>query len=296
MGRTLLILLLGFSASFGILAFSRDRRTVESVDRMVSRYSNYSAKNTSASGAYIALNKLFVDQTWRGPYNSIFLGNDSISVSVVDTAPNRISIVAEGHNPNLKDSTQAMVFDGVFNEFAVWAKDSVVNVTTMDSLNNTNLALLMEDAPYMPEINKAGLISEATAQNNVEIGNFNPPNGYPNGSFYYFLTTPNVTHVTGDLFVQNNRTIYGIYIVEGDVNIQSDGLVRGVLYLPNAASEVHHGGSGSEFGRVNGGIVTWGTIDGDAYNIQVRHWPSYLHALVSNYVTNNPPMRVIAWK
>jgi hypothetical protein len=304
MGRTLLILLLGLSMSFGILAFSRDRRFLDSVDHAVDRYSDYTTKNTSASGAYMALNRLFQNPSWRTGYSNLVLGEDSLAVVIEDNgmditiAPNQIRIRASSFHTGASELTEVMVFDGSFNEFAVWAKDSVTNVITTDSASGVlDMSLLMDKAPYMPEIDKIGLVNEATTQGHVETGSsFHPSDGYPNGDFYSSGTIPNVTHVQGDLYVHNGNTIYGIFIVEGNVLIDPDGALFGVLYMPNTNSSVNHVGGGIDLGRIRGGVVTWGTMDGGSNIIRVRHWPSYLHALVANFAPNNPSMRVIAWK
>jgi hypothetical protein len=302
MGRALVILLFGFAASFGILAYSKEHRMLDSVERVVGRVMNYSTKNTSASGAYMALNQLYQDPTWRAGYSGLYLDNDSLWVTVADNSVDatlklhHVRIVASSQNGDSSFVTQVVVFDRAFHEFAVWAKGGVTNVTTADTLNNDDMSLLIAPAPYLPEINKIGLVDDATSQGQVQIGTeFHPNNNYPNGSFYSSGSIPNVTHVLGDMYVHNGRAIYGIYVVEGNVYMDPDGAVYGVLYLPNASSSVNHLGGGVDIGRIRGGVITWGTMDGGTNIIRVRHWPSYVQALASNYAQNNPPMRVIAW-
>lgn len=303
MGRTLLILLAGFAVSFGILAYSKDRRMLESVDRMVNRVEEYSTKNTSTSGAYLALNKLYVSNSWRTGYSSMFLGSDSLSVIIDDNGTdasikaNYIRVLSTSYNYGSSDTTKVMLFDGGIGEFAVWAKDSVHNVTTNDSSNNPDASLKMAPAPYMPDIDNTSLTDEATAQGKVESGpSFHPNDNYPNGNFFASGPTPNVTHVQGDLHVHNGRTIYGIYIVEGNVYIDPDGAVFGVLYMPNTSSSVEHVGGGPDIGRIRGGVITWGTMDGGTNIIRVRHYPQYLNSFVSNYASDNQPLRVVAWE
>ncbi|MDZ7344914.1 MAG: hypothetical protein ONA90_10430, partial [candidate division KSB1 bacterium] len=150
MGKTLLILMLGFAASFGILAQSKSNRYMDSVDRAVNQFSSYSAGNASSSGAYMALNRLFRDINWRTGYTNLIIGSDTLSVIVQDNSvnaalgPNRIRIRSTGRNANVTDLTEVMIWKGKFGDFAVWAKDSVTNVTTRDSLGNVNFSLLVE--------------------------------------------------------------------------------------------------------------------------------------------------------
>ena len=313
MGKGLLILIVGFAASFGILAQGKNQRYVESVDRMVDRYGGYTAKNASASGAYMALNQLYLDPTWRAGYNNLTIGGNVFSVSIQDQSqdaalgPYKLRILANGGNADGANLADVTVFTKRFQEFAVWAKDTVQNVNSLDSLGNPNANLTIKNAPFMPKIDKAAMTDEAANQNHlvgdeldIEIGgaHFHPSSGFPNNSFYYdstaTSTVPNVIHVNGDLHIRDGRIVYGIYIVEGDVLLNENAKVRGVLYLPNPSSRVYNRENASS--QVQGGIVTWGEVDGDGYPINVRHRPKFLYELVSNYASNNPPLRVLTWK
>jgi hypothetical protein len=308
MGRTLLILLAGFAAAFGVLATSKNQHFANSVDQMVEQYAGYSSQNAAASGAYMALNQLYLNPAWRAGFSNLVIGNNTVNVAVNDDSlgamplAHRIKISANAGNGDAADLVQVSVFDSEFQEFAVWAKDSVINVTTQDSNGVAAPDLLIKKAPFMPKIDKAGIMSDATAQghvyNNDNEGHYHPDNGFPNGSFFYDSTavsqTANVIHVGGDLHVRDNRTVYGIYIVEGDVLLSPNAKIRGVLYLPNSSSRVYNRDIGN--GQVTGGIVTWGRVDGKTYPLIVKHRPRYLRELVSHYASDNPPIRVLTWK
>jgi len=313
MGKGLLIVIVGFAASFGILAQGKNRRYVESVDRMVDRFGSYAAMNASASGAYMALNQLYLDPTWRAGFASLTIGDNIFSVSVQDQdddaalGPYKLRILSNGGNADAANLADVTIFTRQFQEFAVWAKDTVQSVTSQDSLGNPNADLTIKDAPFMPKIDKTGLVSDASDQSHlvgldldIDIGgtHFHPSSGFPNNTFYYDSTAspkvPNVIHVNGDLHIRDDRVVYGIYVVEGDVLLNENAEVRGVLYLPNPSSRVYNRENASS--QVWGGIVTWGEVDGDGYPIYVRHRPQFMQALVSNYASNNPPLRVLSWK
>lgn len=308
MGKGLLILLVGFAASYGILARGKDQRLVESVDRMVDRFGGYTANNAAASGAYMALNELYLNPNWRTGFANLTIGGNVFSVSVQDQnadaalGPYKLRILSNGGNADAANNAEVTVFTRQFQEFAIWAKDSVQSVASQDSLGNPNSDLVMKQAPFMPKIDKTALVGEAAAQDHVcyeEWGShFHPDHGFPNGSFYHDSTSTsrqaNVIHVNGDLHIRDGRTVYGIFIVEGDVLLNANAKVRGVLYLPNPASQIYNRESASS--QVQGGIVTWGDIDGKGYPIYVRHKPQFLHELVSNYASDNPRLRVLSWK
>jgi hypothetical protein len=311
MGRILLILLLGFAASFGILAQSKSNRYMDSVDRVVAQFSSYSANNASTSGAYMALNRLFRNIDWRTGYNNLILAGDTFSVVIQDNSidaalgPNRIRIRSTGRNKEVMDLTQVMIWKGKFGDFAIWAKDSVTNVTTKDSLGNVDPNLLVENAPFMPNIDEAGMISEAVSQGHQQAGGFEPNDGYPeegededDRDFYYddVAKTPHVTHVQGDFRVRGGRTVYGIFLIEGNAYLEGNSRVQGVLVLPNPSSTVIHGGGNPSESSVTGGVLTWGTVDGTGNHISVTFKPSYLGSLIKEFLPDNPPMRVLSWQ
>ena len=303
MGKTLLILMMGFAASFGILANGKSRRFVDSVDRVVDQYSTYSARNAAASGAFMALNRLYLNTGWRDGYNSLALGNNSISVVIQDNnddpslGPFLIRILSTGQNADTTEFTQVIVFDGSVEDFAIWAKDSVTNVSAKDSLGNFDPSLLIENAPFMPEIDHDDLVNQAASQGHVQTDAvFEPDDEYPNSSFYYSGTTPNFTHVLGDLRVHGGRRVYGIFIVEGNATLEGSSRIDGVLYLPNSTSTILYGGGNPNEASITGGILTWGTIDGTGNHISVQHDPDYMRPFIEGYSPNNAPMRVLTWQ
>ncbi len=305
MGKTILIIMVGFSTSFGLLVGSKSRRHIDSVDRTVHQFASHSANNASASGAYMALNRLFQNSTWRTGYNDLKLAGDELTVTIEDQTVDpslgdrRIRIVSDGYNANVTDSTKVIVFDGSIEDFAIWAKDSVVEASAKDEFGNPDSTLLIENAPFMPEINYNDLVAQAAAQLHVKFGNFTPADGYPNPSnpsFYYFGTTPNVTHVQGNLTISGGRTVYGIFVVEGDVELQGSGRLEGILFLPNSSSTVAYGGGDPDESSVSGGILSYGVVDGTGNHITVQLNPTYLQAFVDNYAPENPPIRVLSWQ
>lgn len=303
MGRSLLIVLLGFATSFGILAQGQSRRMIASVDRVVSRYESYSTKNSSSSGAYIALNKLFLNPTVT--YSSAGkVGSDSLIVTVAALGTDKSMITSIAKNDDQADTAEVVIYRGTqFKSaangmsFAIWTKGSITNVTAKDSVGNDDDSLVMQNAPFMPEIDYDALATSATAQSHSYNGNFSPGNTYPNGSFYYASSIPNVTYVKGDLVVNSGHEIYGIYVVEGNVELHSDAFVRGVICLPNPGSQIEHAGI-FDNAAIRGGVVLRGDIDGGTQGITVRYWPTYLRPFVNTYAnvsSNSMPMRVIAW-
>jgi hypothetical protein len=286
---------------------------IDSVDKSVNQFATYSTNNASASGAYMAVNRLYRDTSWRTGYSNLVLAGDTISVVIRNTSiganpdtTKGIRIRSTGRNRNVSDLTQVMIFNGRFNEFAVWAKDTVTEVTTRDPYGNLALSLLMSKAPFMPDINQTALVNEATSQGHVRTeAVFDPPDGYPEQSeseetrdFYFDDVTekPHITHVQGDMHVRSSRTIYGIVIVEGDAVLDGNAKLEGILFLPNPTSTVLTGGGDPKDSSVTGGIITWGRVDGEGNHISVKYYPEYMNVFANGYVPINPPMRVLSWQ
>lgn len=316
MGRTLLILLSGFAISFGVLSVGKNNRLLDSTDRAIDNSARYSSKNAATSGAYMALNQLYLNPGWRTGYNNLSLSGNLVDVVVEDASDDasignfRVRIQSTGSNPDTSSLSEVVVFDRKFNTFAVWAKDTVMSTTAKDSLGNVNPDLIISKAPFMPKLDKQGLYDEATDQGHVmneDINShFHPDNHasyllggeFLNGNFYYdssgVSVVPNVIRVMGDLHLRDNITIHGIYIVEGDVLLNENAHLKGIIYMPNPGSRVYNRENFES--NVTGGIVTWGDVDGEGFAINVQHKPEYWRAFIKDYVTDNPPMRVISWK
>ncbi len=165
--------------------------------------------------------------------------------------------------------------------FAIYCTGEVDNVTPLDENREYDPSLMVENSDSLPPIDYLGLTDMAINQSHVVYTSpFSPANNYPNGSFYYSPGVPNVTHVIGDLKVQGGRTVYGIFVVEGDVYLHGSSRTEGVIYLPNRNSEVLQvlitgGGTPSE-SSVVGGIIADGTIDGRGSHITVQYNAEYM--------------------
>lgn len=83
-------------------------------------------------------------------------------------------------------------------------------------------------------------------------------------------------------------------MVEGDTYFDDDTTVEGIIYMPNSGTLIYN--DEDDDSQINGGIVTWGGIDGKGYQINVDYDPAYFQALVDYYAPNNPSFRMLSWK
>lgn len=303
MGKFLVIVMMGFAITSGIMTLSKNRRALDMTSHVSDSYHIQSTANAANSGVYMALAELFLDKAWRDGYAGLTLNGDSIKVTVENDnskGPNFLRVVATSSNDNRSQSVSASVFDARFTDFAVWAKGSVTDVETRDEADNPDTTLRRASAPFMPQIVRNALIQSALDQWHVHSGSeFRPTSHYPsNQNFYYSGTIPNVTYVQGDLVVEYDRRVYGIFVVEGHVKLYGKARVEGVLVLPNSTSVISHEGL-LDNSTVRGGVLTWGSMKRNTLVFRTRvrirseYWQKFADKL---YVPSNPPIRVLSWQ
>lgn len=228
-----------------------------------------------------------------GELNNLAIGGTTITTTVTGDSILEASASQNGISTDLQvyfnlDTT-------ILDEVAIYCTEEVTNVNALDSNRVVDPDLLVENADSLPTIQYSDLVNLANAQGQVQTAaNFKPSDGYPNGNFYYSPGVPNVTHVQGNLNVSGGRTIYGIYLVEGDATFMN-GSARlvGVLYLPNADSRFNGGGDPSE-SSVTGGIVVNGHVDGNGNHITIQQQPEYMK-IFSVFERSDGVFKLLRW-
>jgi hypothetical protein len=105
-------------------------------------------------------------------------------------------------------------------------------------------------------------------------GNFAPGNGYPNGSYNYSGSIPNITYVGGNLNVNGNIIVHGVYWVKGEVNLNGNCRVNGIIITEG---NIDINGGGNTDPNVYGGIIQYdssntNTLTGNGNaNLQVNN-------------------------
>jgi hypothetical protein len=168
---------------------------------------------------------------------------------------------------------------------AAMAGGAASNITTRDSTGGLSNLLVqnLTATATMPVINVAALNALSTTQaHDQSATTFSPATNYPAANFYRSGTIPNVTHVFGNLNLIRDRTIYGIFVVEGNVTIERGSQVIGVIYCPNVSSVTIN--SPPATNSVTGGIVTRGTITGVAASF-IRHQKTFM-TVFTRYLTS----------
>ena len=131
----------------------------------------------------------------------------------------------------------------------------------------------------IPPIDKKIFEMMATTQGHYNSGSFNPGSNYPNGSFYYSGSTPNVTYVVGDLSESGNNIIYGVYYVEGDVTFGGNCQVQGLVFCEGNFTA---NGGGNKSPNLYGGVIQYGggtIMRGNGNPVEIQISDTYFSAM-----------------
>jgi len=202
-----------------------------------------------------------------GGYFSLSIEHDSV-----------LTLTSTGDIDRAKKGVEVkMNYRPPIGDFAVFSTDDINNVTALDEAGDPDPSLMIANAPFLPDMDDSTLIAMATVQGHVETDSvFIPSHGYPNFDFYFSGTVPNVTWVQKNLKVKGNRTVYGIFVVDGSIRLDGTARVEGVLYMRNNGSIVGHGGGNPTQSLITGGIVANGAINGTGNHITVRYNSEYM--------------------
>lgn len=263
--------------------------------RMAVQYTTgHQAQYLAEAGVEYGVKLIFNGQ--RAPYSesvSTDGGTFDIEVSDQDSVLRLFSAGAVGGAA--KQVEVLLLFNPPIGDYALFATGDVTNVESLDESGDPDSSLLVQNAASLPEIDTDALIDLATSQGHVYSSNFEPASGYPNYNFYYSGTTPNVTYVQGELKVKGGRTVYGIFVVDGDIYLEGSSRVHGVLYMTKTNNIVIHGGGSPTQSSVTGGIVANGDVDGTGNHITVHYSSEYMKKF-EEYETESNVKEIYAWR
>lgn len=303
MGKTALIMVFGFSALFSMFSIKLNRYSSYSIDNSIDHYKNTMARNCSSSGAYMALSKIFQDNSWQTGFSEKALNSGSLTVDIQDRDDDAsisvmdIKIVSTGTFDNFTKTTEVLLRDPPnLEDLAVFCTDTIENVTIFDETRTEDWDLAIQHADEMLPYDTDALVTIANSQpGHVISGDFIPPDEWPNGNYYFDedAKIPNVTHVLGDLRFFGNFDAYGIFIVEGNATLDGTARIYGVIYLPNPGSLVIHGGGIPKESSVYGGVYANGNIDGTGNHISIQYNSEYMDIFGQFQIDKE--MHVLSW-
>ena len=300
MGQAALIFVLGMTIVMGRMLVSSNEQIISLSQKITARYEKIIARYIAISGANIALSNLSDNPQSRTNIASTSFNGGTFAVTVADL-DSVVELSITGTYLDLIRTIEIITTARApLEDLAIYTTGTVTNVVVLDEFSNPDPTLLVENQSSLPDIDNQALTALATSQGHVEVGEFSPADGYPNGppgSFYYSDPTANVTHVLGDLRVKKDRTVYGIFLVEGDIFLEGSARVEGVLYLKNSGQIILSGSGRNRKSYVTGGIVANGDIDGRGNQIEVTYNSVYMSNFsATTNVTGQGGVEVISWK
>lgn len=114
-GKASMLLVLGFSLIFMVVANNFNRITVDAVDNFSVYYEETVAHNIAVSGANMAANQIFFDVNWTTGFNNLNFGGGEIdaSVQIIDAFQNirQVEVIGRYPDPDDPDVTWDMVIE-----------------------------------------------------------------------------------------------------------------------------------------------------------------------------------------
>lgn len=228
------------------------------------------------------------------------IGNGTVSLdttSVAGTAEILLYVTGTVEDIQCRILVRTSPGTGIVDK-AVYTSGHVFNVTGKDSTGTDDPSRVVTNAPTVPAMDEVTLAAMSTSQGHDQADAlFTPADGYPDGNFFTpDGVTPNVTHVMNDFKLEGGRTIYGIFVVEGDVVLNGSARIQGVVYLPNPTSTIITGGGNPGESSITGGLISHGNIWGFGNHISVKHWPEYMRVFCQFQTGPDTPGQVTAWE
>ncbi|MBN2030883.1 hypothetical protein JW824_11650 [bacterium] len=198
--------------------------------------------------------------TFTSP-TTMTIGGAYVTLSTSRTGE-RIFLDVTADMSNVQNDLQIQIRVDTLRNAAVFSTNDVNNdIVTEDDDGNTDMDYLIVNTDSLPTIDRTALENTAISQGwHRTESTFTPADGYPTGSFWNSPGVPNVIWVENDIWVSSAITIYGIYLVDGDVFTDDQGQVQGIFYVPNTSSTIYLNRQSDTFDQIVGGIITNGYI------------------------------------
>ncbi|MBC8550122.1 MAG: hypothetical protein H8D23_10755 [Candidatus Brocadiales bacterium] len=121
-----------------------------------------------------------------------------------------------------------------------------------------------------PSLDSVVFKTLATEQGHYHGGNYSAPDGYPNGSYYYSGSVPNIVYIEGDLTINGNIEIFGVYWIKGSTTVFNGNYrVNGIIICEG---DLTMNGGGSLSPNMDGGIIQYGvssTLTGNGLPVDI---------------------------
>ncbi len=121
MGRTSLLMVMGFNILFAAMGFNLSRVAVNAYDNYTSYYNRSVSHHIASSAANIAASQICFTPNWRTGYSNIPLEGGTFSVSVVDLGPGQIKVTATSTYNSVTSEVDLVLGLTKFSKFAYYS-------------------------------------------------------------------------------------------------------------------------------------------------------------------------------
>jgi hypothetical protein len=175
MGRYLLYALGGLMIVFSTTAIVLDKGRIDKAESNSQALAYAKARNTSTSGAYMAVSKMSLDNAWKEGFSKLALGDAAGRVWVEDQFSNSSlasgekMIISVGTFGDVSETTQVnLKVPPDLGAFAVYATKKVEDLNVYNEYGFKDKSLLVEKAGSLPPIDWDALEALALTQEAVD--------------------------------------------------------------------------------------------------------------------------------
>lgn len=127
-GRVSLLLVLAFSALFGLIGAQMLRTTNEATDVYVDYFKKTKAHDLAVSGANIACNEIYLNTFWKNGYSNLSIDGGNVNVSVDSFGTNQRKLFSASNYDGYKDTVIVWLepknfaqYGNFYDKMAAWA-------------------------------------------------------------------------------------------------------------------------------------------------------------------------------
>lgn len=122
-GKATLFVVAGFSLIFLIVEYNMGNVSTRAVSNYVDYYVENYAHELAVSGANLAANEMFLDQTWTAGYKNLAYkgGKLNVKVEVLDAFTNTRKITSEAEYQTVKQTVEVTLIPSKFSKYAYYS-------------------------------------------------------------------------------------------------------------------------------------------------------------------------------
>lgn len=134
-GKATLFVVAGFSLIFLIVEYNMGSVSTRAVSNFVDYYVENYAHELAVTGANLAANQIFLDNTWKAGYKNLNYkgGKINVEVQVLDAFTNTRKIISIGEYQSVKQTVEVTLIPSKFSKYAYYSASEGSNIYWISS-------------------------------------------------------------------------------------------------------------------------------------------------------------------